>query len=133
MTRFSVPANHWAIPHIRAGERIAIEIDGKLYTDTVTSYTQTAPIPPTYPQHSRIWWILRRLTPRRWRKPIKPIHPGQPSQAIITTGTTGAEGDPVARMAKNLGDLEQAGQILDGLIHTEPLADPSTRQPDQPH
>lgn len=58
-------------PDIKPGDLMTIKIGDKLYTDVVYS------IGPSYPPTLSRWQrIKRRLTPRRWRKPLVPHSPG---------------------------------------------------------
>lgn len=71
------------------GDKIAFEVGGLLYTDTIESiHTETPKREPT-PAPRRPWWrrVLRALTPRRYREPELWAPPGGnlPS-TVITIG-----------------------------------------------
>ncbi|OCB15100.1 hypothetical protein [Mycobacterium intracellulare] len=71
---------------IRPGARVAVEIGGVLYTDTIQGITST--------DATLTWWqrLRRQLTPARWRKPVKPIWPAQPASITLEIGETDEEG-----------------------------------------
>jgi hypothetical protein len=55
---------------IAPGDRVSFQKDGVIYTDTVGSITYTSSTPAVYRTLSRRQRILRRLTPRRFRKTL---------------------------------------------------------------
>lgn len=79
-------------PGLKAGDLVAVEIGGVVYTDYIENMTGRAPIYPRLP-----WWrrVARSLTPKRWRKPLQPIRV-----------------DPVARQQRMLQNVINA---IDGL------------------
>lgn len=103
---------------IRPGARVAVEIGGVLYTDTVQGITSTSATPAIYP--TLTWWqrLRRQLTPARWRKPIQPIRPAKPSSITIELGETDEEGRE--RIERAQAVLATTGIIIDGLINSEP-------------
>lgn len=103
---------------IRPGARVAVEIGGVLYTDTVAGVTLTGPEPAIYPTPN--WWqrFRRQLTPRRWRKPIEPIRPAKPASITIDLGE--ADDDARQRIRRAQDTLHTVGTIIDGLIKSEP-------------
>ncbi|WP_136246215.1 hypothetical protein [Mycobacterium intracellulare] len=103
---------------IRPGARVAVEIGGVLYTDTVQGITSTDAQPAIYPTLTRWQRIKRRLTPSRWRKPIKPFREAKPASIIIEIGDTDEQGRDQIERAQAV--LAATGTIIDGLIKTEP-------------
>ena len=74
---------------ITRGSRIAFEKDGVIYTDIVTDIHWT----PTYspaPELTLRQRITRRLTPRRWRKPL-PQPTRQTDTITVSVGNDGIE------------------------------------------
>lgn len=103
---------------IRPGARVAVEIGGVLYTDTVQGITNTDAQPAIYPTLTRWQRIKRRLTPSRWRKPIKPIREANPASITIEIGDTDEQGRDQIERAQAV--IAATGTIIDGLIKSEP-------------
>lgn len=79
--------------NLRPGSRIAIRIGDELVYHTVTGIDSKTgdyiPAPPL-PRRAR---IARRLTPRRWRKPL-PMGTREPYSVQLTTEPCPTSGDP---------------------------------------
>lgn len=97
------------------GSRVAFEKDGIVYTDVVQEVRYTSPTVAIWPQLSLWQRIVRRLTPKRFLKPLQPIREAEPGGVTILTGQHGA--DVMARQRKA---MEQAGEFIDGLISNKP-------------
>lgn len=69
---------------IKPGSRITyIGSDGVARTDVVTATGYRSAQPAIY-AHQNGWQLLvRRLTPRRWRKPVPVIRESQPAQVLL--------------------------------------------------
>lgn len=103
------------------GDRIAFQyLDGPIHVGTVQDMTYTSGTPAIYPTLTRWQRITRRLTPRRWRKPIKPIHEATlPEMTITATQFDDVNAWPGKTIA--LADEPQpTGTVIDGIIKTEP-------------
>lgn len=100
------------------GSRVAFKKGDVIYTETVQSVTMKSAEPAIWPELS--WWqqLVRRLTPARWRKPLKPIRAAQPQRVEIRTGGPGE--DIREQFERHQASLQKAGEIIDGLIRTEP-------------
>lgn len=77
--RYSSEDMYRDYPYLKPGDRVAVEIGGVLYTDTIKAAS-----PVVYPTLTPWQRLVRRLTPPRWRKPLKPIRrdPLQRAQAL---------------------------------------------------
>lgn len=103
------------------GDRIAFQyLDGPIHVGTVQDISYTSGTPAIYPTLTRWQRIQRRLTPRRWRKPIKPIREATlPEMTITATQFDDVNAWPGKTIA--LADEPQpTGTIIDGIIKTEP-------------
>lgn len=105
----------------RPGDRVAVEIGGVIYTDTIESIRTTTPtyVPP--PRPTRWQHLVRAITPRRWRKQQLWIPPGGTASTVITTIGDG----PVYQLGKD---------ILPGKRTTWPeiVAEMANSEPDEP-
>jgi hypothetical protein len=99
------------------GSKIAVEKDGVPYTDTVQSVRWQSGEPAIWPELSRWQQLVRRFTPKRWRKPLKPIRePTLPSVEI----STGPVSDEVrGTFERTQANLAKAGEIINGLIRKD--------------
>ncbi|MGV0042044.1 hypothetical protein [Mycobacterium colombiense] len=103
---------------IRPGERVAYQgSDGLIYTGTVENITYSSGKPAIYPTLTRWQQLKRRLTPRRWRKPIKPIREATSDEFTITANKFD-DGIGWAYVADDAPT--PTGTIIDGIIKTEP-------------
>lgn len=92
---------------MKLGDRFAIERGGvMIYTDTVEGIHYSSGAPAIY-RNLNLWqWMLRRLTPRRWRKSLL-IRP-----AALPSFTINGEHDPVG---KTIAQLDRMKVALDCL------------------
>lgn len=67
---------------VKIGDQFAIEKDGVILTDTIKSFHCQSGSPAIYRTLNRWQWILRRLTPQRWRKSLL-IRPAEPASFTI--------------------------------------------------
>jgi hypothetical protein len=90
---------------IKPGDKVAIKIDGKLYTDVITSiryeWPTWQPAPPPRPWWGRLLRRLRLVSP----DPVPVPRPGQ-----IKVGLAGDATE------KQVSDLQRAVKIRQGLV-----------------
>lgn len=85
-------------PDLKLGDKIAVEKDGVIYTDTVQSVHYSSPEAEIWP-HRSVWQrMIRALTPKRWRKPLQPIRPYKPATVAVGIGE-----DPLERAQDQIG------------------------------
>lgn len=89
------------------GQKIAVQIGDELLEDTVHTviYKDARPEIRRHPTGWRK--LLRRLTPRRWRKPLPVLRPAEPaSMEVVTTGQYGRRAQLTAeRMNRTLKEM----------------------------
>lgn len=81
---YSMPAGDPRTLGVVPGSRVAIEIDGKLYTETVTKVSYQSAQPEIIRMLTLWQCVIHALTPRRWRKSLI-VRPSQPACVTIET------------------------------------------------
>lgn len=109
-------ADGWRIPHLGPGATVAVERDGLLYVDQVESVRYEWLPPAPSPRLSRWQRIVRRLAPRRLRKPLPRPAPWLPT---LTLDIGPAGEDARAAHERAFASLQRAGEVIDGLINSE--------------
>lgn len=93
---------------MQLGDRFSVEKDGVLYTDIIDSVRYTSGSPAIYRDLNRWQSMIRRLTPRRWRKSLLVRAAVLPSVTINSSAR-----EPVG---KTLEQLERMKGALDRMI-----------------
>lgn len=89
-------------PDLKPGDRVTVEKDGVLYTDTVTAMRWQSPEWVAPPE--RTWWqrVVRKLTPPRLRKPL-PQSPPKPATVTVQVG----QANPLERHQRQVADIQR--------------------------
>jgi hypothetical protein len=96
---------------IAPGSRVAFEKDGVVFTDTVQSVTYSSAESEIVRRLS--WWqrIVRRLTPKRYRKSLV-VRPHKPETVTVNTGPV--EDDVLERHQGRITEVLAAVRRLGG-------------------
>jgi hypothetical protein len=99
--------------NIQPGDRIGIEKDGVIYSDTVSSISYTSPTPAMYRRLS--WWqkAVRRMTPLRLRKPLQ-VRAADLGRVTINIGS---DDDALERMRARITEIDKS--LRDQGFHNE--------------
>lgn len=89
-------------PNLVPGSKVAFEKDGVLYTDTVQSVRYQSQEWVAPPERSLWQRIVRRLTPRRLRKPL-PQSPPKPATVTVQVG----QANPLERHQRQVADIQR--------------------------
>ena len=107
--RYSSEDMYRDYPDLRPGDRIAVEKDGVIYTDTVRGVTYSSPEPEMVRRLSFWQRVGRRLTPPRFRKSLV-VRQARP--ATVTIETVAPDDDVLERHQRR---MKQTGVIVDAL------------------
>lgn len=81
---YSMPAGDPRTLGVVPGSRVAVEVNGKIYYDTVTKVSYQS-AQPEIRRTLTLWQsLIRALTPRRHRKSLI-VRPSRPATVIIET------------------------------------------------
>lgn len=115
--RYSSEDMYRDFPRLRPGDMVAVEADGQLYTDVVSSIRYTSATPGITRRLSLLGRIVRRLTPGRFRRSLV-IRPARPARTIVTMGPHEDEHAHVERARET---VQRAADIIDSLRECGPL------------
>lgn len=104
--RYSSEEMYRGMLGIKPGDRVGVEKNGVIYTDTVQSVSYRSPTPAITRTLNRWQRMLRRITPPSWRKPLL-IQPAGLSEVTVHIGS-----DVFGRTARSIA---AAQRIIDGL------------------
>jgi hypothetical protein len=90
---------------MKPGDKVTVEINGKLFTDVITSVSYHSPAPQPLPPRPWWWRLARRL---RLVKPA-PLPPPVPSEVVLTLGGDETADPP---LGWTLADVEKLREGL---------------------
>lgn len=92
-------------PHVRPGEKIAIQVGDELVEDTVHTVIYRDARPEILKRPTGWRKLLRQLTPARWRKPLPIVRPAEPAHTeIVTVGNCARRAELLAERVQRTID-----------------------------